>query len=470
CAPLLLRLKPAGFPLDLKFGVDANVALFAACLTLGTGLVFGIAPAWQASRIQAGAGLRQAAGGIGSARHRLRSSLIAAQVALCMLILVGAALCLRSLGHANAINPGFDTEHLLTAQVDTAGLGYHDAAAARAFLEHLEDQLQAAPGVASVAMAGEMPLSFVNAQREVLAAGMQPPQGHRGITLDLGIVSPNYFATVGTRLLEGRDFRRSDLLPAVPGAGPAGLVPTDPRFVIVNQALADSFWPHQDALGRELLLPDGNQMHRAKVIGVAENGKYRSLGEPTRRYLFVLAPESTGMLLIRTAAPAASAEAGLRARLLQLDPNLTSANVQTARDALSVLLFPVHATSLVLIGFGSLVLLLALVGLYGVIAGSVAQRTREFGVRIAIGAAPAQVLGEVLRQGLRLAAWGVGIGIVLAALAGRAIAGLLYGISPLDPLAYAAAAALLIAVALASAFLPARRAARVDPIIALRCD
>jgi len=379
-------------------------------------------------------------------------------------------LCLRSLREANAINPGFDTEHLTVAQIDPAGLGYQDAAAARNYVEHLEDQLRQAPGVRGVAMAQEMPLAIVNAQRPVLAAGMTPPPGQRGVTLDIGVVSPGYFAATGTRLLEGRDFARNDLRPPTPGTGPAPLVPKDPDYVIVNQALAQSFWPGKDALGQEVLLPDGAAMHRAKVIGVAENGKYRSLGEATRRYLFELAPENGGMLLVRTEAPAAAVESTMRARLLAVDANLTSANVQTASDNLKLLLFPVHATSLVLIGFGSLVLVLALVGLYGVVAGSVAQRTREFGVRIAIGAAPGQVLGDVLKQGLRLAAWGVGAGIVLSVLAGRGIAGLLYGISPLDPVAYGAAAALLVLVALASAYVPARRAARVDPMRALRCD
>ncbi|HWG38450.1 MAG TPA: ABC transporter permease [Terriglobales bacterium] len=469
-APVLLRLAPNGTPLNLHFGVDLKVALFAGLLALGTGVVFGVVPAWQASRINATNGLKEAAGGLGAGRHGLRGGMISAQVALCMLILVGAGLCLRSLREANAINPGFDTEHLTVAQIDPAGLGYQDAAAARNYLEHVEDQLRQAPGVRGVAMAQEMPLAFVNAQRPVLAAGMTPPPGQRGVTLDIGVVSPGYFGATGTRLLEGRDFARSDLRPPTTGTGPAPLVPKDPDYVIVNQALAQSFWPGKDALGQEVLLPDGATMHRAKVIGVAENGKYRSLGEATRRYLFELAPENGGMLLVRTEAPAAAVESTMRARLLAVDANLTAANVQTASDNLKVLLFPVHATSLVLIGFGSLVLVLALVGLYGVVAGSVAQRTREFGVRIAIGAAPGQVLGDVLKQGLRLAAWGVVAGIVLAVLAGRAIAGLLYGISPLDPVAYGAAAALLVLVALASAYVPARRAARVDPMRALRCD
>ncbi|HXR96609.1 MAG TPA: ABC transporter permease [Terriglobales bacterium] len=470
-APLLLRLKPEGFPVNLQFGLDPNVVIFAVLLTLATGVIFGLAPAWQASRTQANDGLKDSAlGSGGSGRHRLRHLLIAAQVALCMLILVGAALCLRSLAHANAISPGFDTDHMLVAQIDPAGLGYSNAAASRNYLEHLVDQLQSAPGVRAVAVAAQMPLGFVNAQREWLAPGMMPPPGHQGVTLDMGVVGPGYFAATGTRLLQGRDFARSDLPAADSNTAPAPLVPNDPKFVVVNQALAQSFWPHQDAVGQEILMPDGKQMHRAKVIGVAENGKYRSLGEVTRRYVFVLAPESTGFLLVRTAAPAAAAESTLRAKLLQLDPNLTNANVTTAADNLKTLLFPVHATSLVLIGFGSLVLLLALVGLYGVIAGAVAQRTREFGVRIAIGAAPQQVLAEVLRQGLRLALWGIAAGALLSVLAGRAIATLLYGISPLDPLAYVVAAALLVVVALVSSYIPARRAANVDPQIALRCD
>ncbi|MGH9480615.1 MAG: ABC transporter permease [Terriglobales bacterium] len=468
-APVLLRLRPAGFPVNLQFGLNGHLAVFAAVLALVTGIVFGIVPSWQAARTVAAEGLKASTGGAAGAGHRLRNGLIAAQVAMCMLILVGAGLCLRSLQHANAINPGFETDHLLTAQVDAAGLGYQGAQA-RSYLENLEDAIARAPGVRSVAMATLMPLSMVNSQREVLAAGMQPPQGHRGIPIDLAVVGPGYFAATGTRLLEGRDFARSDLRPAAQQPSSGSLVPQHPDFVVVNQAMAQAFWPRQDALGRELLFPAGKAIYRAKVIGVAENGKYRSLGEPTRKFMYELAPEQTGELLVRTASPAAAAEAGLRTQLMELDPNLTTANVQTARDGLNFFLFPVRATSLILIGFGSLVLVLALVGLYGVIAGSVAQRTREFGVRLAIGAAPAQVLGEVLREGLRLAAWGLAAGLLLAALLGRAIAGLLYGISPLDPAAYLAAAAVLVAVAVAAAYGPARRAAAVDPVVALRCE
>lgn len=465
-APLLLQMKPPGFPIALNLSLDRNLVVYTAALALGTGVLFGILPAWQAANVDAIDGLKAGASGLSGRRRWIRGAMISGQVAICVVVLVGAALCLRSLQHANAIDPGFDTDHLVFASIDANALGYHGPAA-RAYVERVEDAVAAAPGVQAVAVGAVWPLSIVSAQVSVLVPGMQPLPGETGVTVDAAIVGPNYFHASGTRLLAGRDFTRADLPPAAQEPLKATIAKY-PDYVIVNQTMAERFWPHRDPVGQALLYPRSDGAKRATVLGVAANGKYRSLGEPPRMYVYELESVQSGGMLIRTVAPANQAIGSVRSEMQQLDPNLTNDDIGTARDALAVQLFPVHAASLLLLGFGSLALVLALVGLFAVIASSVAQRTREFGVRMALGADQNQVLGGVLGEGLRLAGWGLLAGLALSALADRAVSSLLYGISPLDPLAYLATVALLTVVALAAAWVPARRAARVDPVVALR--
>lgn len=456
-APALIRLAPPGYPVMIDFKPDARLLLFSLAVAVVTGLGFGLAPAWQGARASVVGHLKDGTPGAGATRSRVRSGFIVAQVALCVVVLVGAGLCLRSLQHASAIDPGFDTEHLLTAQLDPSSLGYTGASASQ-FLQHAVSVVERVPGVEAVSLTDAPPLQISVSNTEVLPPGMRPPPGRQGFDTDTTRVGPGYFAAAGTRLLAGRDFTATDLK-------------AQSHLVVINQTLAQELWPHGDAVGHTLLFPGNTAMPSAQIAGVAENGKYRSLGEQPRRFLYQLADIATpAMLVARVEGNPRAFQPAVERALAGMDANLPPDGVQTIQQYMQVPLFPARFTGILLAGFGILALLLAVVGLYGVIAASVAQRTREYGVRMALGANAGALLRLVVGQGLRLALLGVAIGVGLAMLLTRFMAFLLYGLSPLDLGSYAAAAALLLAVTVLACLLPARRATRVDPLRALRAE
>ncbi|HVA64521.1 MAG TPA: ABC transporter permease [Terriglobales bacterium] len=454
--PVLLRLRPPGFPIALTLGLDGHILWFTLALALVTGVLFGLAPAWQGARVNVLSNLKDGTPGAGAARSRARSAFIIGQVALCVVVLIGSALCLRSLGHARAVDPGFDTQHLLLTRINPLSLGYQGDAAHQ-FLQRVAEAVRRQPGVLAAAYVAQPPLQLSDSETLVLPPGMAPPPHHRGFDVDFADVSPGYFAAAGTPLLAGRDFTRTDL---AHGHAPA---------VVVNETLARQLWPRTGAIGQTLAFPGSNNPP-ATVVGVAENGKYRSLGEPPRPYLYQLQALHAGTLVVKVAGSPRAFLPALRRAILRLDPDLPGAGVETVQQFMAVPLFPARFTGILLGGFGVLALLLAVVGLYGVIAASVAQRTREYGIRMALGANAPALLRLVVGQGLRLALWGVGLGVVLAALLTQFMAALLYGMSPLDPLSYLAAAAVLLAVAALASYVPALRATRVDPLQALRWE
>ena len=455
--PLLLRLKPPGFPIELQLGLDSHLLLFTFGMALATGVLFGLVPAYQGARVRM-LHLREGSAGAGASRSYARSGFIMAQVALCVVVLVGAALCLRSLEHANAIDPGFDAAHLVSAGLDPQSLGY-SGDAARQFLERARRAVAALPGVEAVSFTTIPPLQLSVNGTTVLPEGMAPPPKREGYDVDATTVGADYFAAAGTRLLQGRDFAAADLAPG------------HPREVAINETLAEKFWPQGGALGRVVRFPGDSDTRPATIVAVAENGKYRSLGEAPRPFLFQLtAIHSPATLMAHVAGDPRAFRNAIEHALAGLDPNLTSDAVSTGAEAMQVPLFPARFTGILLGGFGLLALLLAVVGLYGVIAAAVAQRTREYGIRLALGADRGSLLKLVVGQGMRLALWGALAGAVAAALATQLMSALLYGLSPLDPLSYAAAVALLLAVAALASFLPAFRATRTDPLISLRSE
>ncbi|MGH9483075.1 MAG: FtsX-like permease family protein [Terriglobales bacterium] len=245
--------------------------------------------------------------------------------------------------------------------------------------------------------------------------------------MDTAEVGPDYFRASGTRLLQGRDFALAETAAGAPAR------------VVINTVLARQFWPHGAALGRTLLFPGDKKHPSAGIVGIAATGKYRSLGEPPRPFAFVVRSlHSQAMLIARVADPADAFLAPVRLRLERLDPNLAASDIHTGATTMQFPLFPARFTGLLLAGFGLLALLLAVVGLYGVIAAAVAQRTREYGIRMALGASAPALLKRLVGQGMRLALWGVIAGAILALLVTRLMAGLLYGLSPADPASYLA--------------------------------
>ncbi|MGH9467770.1 MAG: FtsX-like permease family protein, partial [Terriglobales bacterium] len=455
--PLLLRLAPAGFPLAPPQGLQWPVVAFTFGLALLVGILFGLAPALQGARVRILDFIKNGTPGAGASRSRTRSGFIIAQMALCVVILVGAALCLRSLLRARAINPGFDTAHLIVAQVNPQSAGY-SGAGAHAFLLRVRRAVDAIPGVAAAGYTSMQPLQNGESDTQVLPPGVAPGPNNSGYRVEFTMVSPDILHAMGIPLLAGRGFTEADV-----GSGR--------NLVVINEYLAHHFWPNGSALGQTLRETGPGNNASMTIVGVTPTGKYSSLSESPRPYMYRL--DSMGFpatLMIHVAGNPESFLPLVRRTLQQLDPTLLTNGIETGAGYMQAPLFTAHFTGILLSGFGLLALLLAIVGLYGVMAAVVAQRTREYGIRMALGADAGSLLRLVLGQGLRLALWGVVAGVILAALLTRSMSALLYGMSPADPVSYIAAVVLVVAVAVLASLVPALRATRVDPLRALRWE
>ncbi len=444
-------------PVRFDFGVDGRVLAFAAFASLLTTAVFGLAPAWSASKPDLVPSLKADATGEGSVRRRitLRDALVVGQLAMSLLLLVAGALLTRGLLAARSTDLGYDPTPVSSLSFNLQMNGY-DAPRAAAFRERALDALRALPGVTAVSLATRLPLAPDVNLEAVHVPGHHSP-GDNSTPIDAVDVGPDYFEAVGIPILEGRAFTREDL-------------DASRRVAIVNQTLANRYWKGRSPIGERMHLYGFDQPAH-EIVGVARDHKVRSVGEEPRAYLHLPAgPSRSVSLAVRTAMPAASALPALRAAIQQLEPDVVFTEDVPAADVAANTLAPTRVGALLLGAFGSLALLLAAVGLYGVIAYSVSLRTREVGIRMALGARPADVLRLVLLQGGRLALAGVGIGLVASAFAGRVLESLLYGVSAVDPLAFGAAAGVLLLVALLANIVPALGAARIDPNRTLRAD
>jgi putative ABC transport system permease protein len=448
---------PAQLSLDL--GLDLRVFAFTFLLSLATGLLFGLAPALAATRPDLVAQLKDDGAAAGTGRLRrfgLRGLLVVGQVAVTLVLLVGAALLLRSLLASLGADVGFRPQGLALASFDLGMVRYPEAEGKRFVADALE-RARALPGVAAAAVAERLPFSLNVHVNQVYPEGYTPAPGEPGFALDVTRVSPGFFATLGVPLLRGRDF------------GPADAEGT-PGVVIVNEALARRFWPGEDPIGKRLRTqgPDGPAF---EVVGLVADYAVRAVGEEPRPMVHFArdqrySPYATLVVRGRPGAPP-QVEA-LRRLLLGMEPDLVLIEARTMEQMIGVTLLPARAGAAVVGGFGLLALALAAVGLYGVIAYAVSRRTREIGIRMALGAAPAAVLRQVLGQGAALVAAGLALGAAGALAVTRLLAGAFFGLAPFEPGALLAAAGLLAAVALAANLLPARRAARLDPVTALR--
>jgi predicted permease len=445
-------------PLYVDPQLDWRVLTFALAVTLVTGLVAGVVPALQSTRPDLVPALKSDTGGTATRqRLRLRSGLLVAQIAFSMLLLVVGGLFARTLTRARSIDPGFDARGVYIAALDL-GLANLDEAAGSGVAATLLERARAIPGVRSAALSAMLPLDGGGlGLGTIKVAGREPPGGQdQGWREDWNVVTPGYFATMGIPLVRGRDFAESDRV----GAG---------DVAIVNEAFAAALFPGQDAVGRTLTTDD----RVVTIIGVARNAKYRSLGEPQRNFIYVpFAQRYLGRtsLLVKTTTPGAVASVAspIRRLVQDVDARLPIIRQQTMEEQTATSLFPQRVALYVSGGLGTVALLLALLGIYGVTAFSVSQRTREIGVRVALGAQRSHVLGLVLRQGVVLAVVGVVVGALAAFGATRLIASLLYGVPPTDVVAFGAAAIALGVAAVVASWVPARRAAGVDPIVALR--
>jgi predicted permease len=445
-------------PLRFSFAVDSGVLLYAVGASLATAMLFGLAPALTASRVDLVPALKDAAGA-GPARRglKLRDLLVAAQLATSLVLLIAGALLVRGLLTARSTDLGFDPRPIATMSFNLQMNGY-DLPRANALRERVLERLRGLPGVEAAALATRLPLAPDINMDGVRVPGQQGPQDD-AVPVDSVAVGPAYFQVAGVPLVEGRAFSEADR-------------EGSPRVAIVNETMARRFWPGESAVGKRFYMSEYDEPP-TEVVGVSRDHKVRSVGEAPRPYVhtpWLQSPSRTLSLVVRTSGPAAALLPSLRQAILELEPEIVFTEDSTAEQVAETTLAPTRIGAAVLGAFGGLALLLAAVGLYGLIAYSVSRRTREVGVRMAIGARPRDVLGLVLRQGLKLALAGVGVGVLAAAGVARVLESLLYGVSAVDPVSYAAAALVLLAAAALANALPAYRASRIEPMRALRHD
>ncbi|HEX3661384.1 MAG TPA: ABC transporter permease [Acidobacteriaceae bacterium] len=460
---LVRAFGPPTLPRLQEAAPDLRVFAFVAAITLLSGVLFGFAPALGATRVNCADSLRDGGqkSGSAAAHPRLRAALVVSQIALALALVMTSALLVRSFRQLLASDGGFRPDHVLTFQISLPSTQYPGRDTIARFYGQALPRLRALPGVEAagiteaVPMGGATEAGVARIVGRLLAKGEQPP------IVNYTIVSPHLFSALGTPLLEGRDFREADILSA-------------PPVTIINRAMARRYWPGQDPLGRQLLVP--SQKVPATIVGIVADMKHSSLREAPAPEMFepytqnVWPSMSLMQVVLRTKAAPDSVIAAARETIRGVDPAVPLANITTlttlTRDAMAADRF-----SMLLVGFfGVTALLLAAIGLYGVMAYTAGQRSREIGIRIALGAQRGAILRMVLGDGLRLALAGILLGVIAALLSGRLLAGFLYGVRPDDPLTMASVALLIAVIALAASFLPARRAAVLDPMQTLRAE
>jgi predicted permease len=454
---LAALFPPSTLPLAHNARVDLRVLLATTAVSILTALIFGIIPAMRSSSVPVQAVLKEEAGSVGVSIHKSRvsSSLVAAQIALSLLLLVCAGLFARSLQKAQESDAGFDPEHVLLASYEPRPAGY-SAKSAIAFDRQALAKLAVLPGVESVTLADFSPLSF-SIHSDFLELEGYVPQPHESMEISRGYVGPGYFHTVRTSLISGRDFTEADVMGAQP-------------VCIVNEALADRYWPGQNAIGKRV-----NDGVWFTVVGLARNAKYRLMTYPPEPVIYIPMFQSyhsqyeTTIHLRVLRNPKAMAFPVERA-LHELNPELPLFNVYPMTETMRLGSVFQRVAATFASSFGVLAMLLAAVGIYGVAAYRTRQRTHEIGIRMALGAEKGHILRLVMQQGIRLSVVGLGIGIMLSLVLTRFLKSQLYGVGATDALTFVFVTLLLCAVTLAACYIPARRATKVDPTVALRAE
>jgi predicted permease len=457
----LIRSAPLPVPQNFleQLGIDSGIMIFTAGLSVLTGVLFGLAPALRASKPELVPVLKNETVPVTGGSHRLlrwitlRQALVVGQVGLSLIALVTAGLFLRSLQAAQRIDPGFETSRVLTLGLNLGREGYSQEQGLQ-FHDRLLERAAALPGATSVAVAQNLPFQggFL---RSVLLEGSQQSEQNR-VLVQVNAVSPGYLRTVGIPLVRGRDFTSDDK----DGA---------PLVVIVNETMAERFFPKQDPIGRRFrFFGDASD---STVIAIARDAKYNNLTEEPTPFVYLPLRQAYNpavSLLVRASGDGTQLASAARALVREIDPRLTVLDVGTLRTQVDLALAGPRVTVIMLSIFGLLALVLASMGLYGVASYSVSQRTREIGIRMALGATRTTVMRLVLLQALALVGVGIVLGLLVSALLSRSVQGLLVGVPAADPLTYFLTAAVLIVVAAAATFFPARRATNIDPLVALR--
>ena len=455
-------------PISVPLVLDIPVLGYTLLLSVGTAIVFGLIPALRASRTNPNWASKGEITtlGQGGGRFRIHSVLVGTEISVCLVLLLGAGLLARALGRAQTVDPGFDMKHVLALSMDLNLHGY-DNERATEFHRHLIEQLQALPGVKAVSVASLAPLGGMSRAAPVTAADSNGPVGRSETSVGYWVVSPNYFATLSIPIVRGRSFGLRDAGQGTPVA-------------IINEAMARQFWPGQDPVGKRLR-PGPPSVPFTEVVGVVKNTRGARLWEADQPYVYLpllqnntkgpaIQTEQLGMkILIRTDGNPDDISAIVPRVVRTLDPNVQGSAATLGKSAERWVWFS-QVGAMLSSSLGILGLFLASLGIYGLMSYSVAQRTHELGIRIALGANRSDILKLVLGQGLRISLVGLVVGLAIALGVTRVIAAMLYGVKPTDPVTFGGVSALLTAVALLASYLPARRAAKVEPLVALRYE
>ena len=461
CIDVLISLDPGYVPRISSVSVSVPVLLFTFGVAVLTGIIFGVVPALQATRFNLSDALKEGGRTLGASAwgRRMRSSLVVAEIALSLVVLIGAGLLIKSFNRMLTSNPGFVSDNLLTLNLEL--FRFKEPPRRVAVLQQALARIEQVPGV--VVAGGGSGLPPVTAQRGTRFAveGLELTQPGASNSAYFIAVTPGYFRALGTPLIQGRAFDERDNDHA-------------PGVAVINQTLARNLFPDEEPVGKHLKLINPEQSAEWRtIVGVVGDIKYQGLDDPGQQTIytpFQQTPFPWSYVMVRTSSDPSASIASLRSAVGTVDPNITAVNIQTMRQLVSQSVASPRFNATLISAFAALALVLAAVGLYGVISYLVTQHTREIGIRMALGARPGQVFRSVLGRALVLALIGVAVGLAGAFAVTRVLSTMLFGVSPTDPLTFVTISALLTGVALAASFVPARRATRVDPMVALRYE
>jgi len=455
----LVRMSPLQIPRLHSVQVDRIALLFTAVISMATGVVSGLVPAFQLSRANPTESLKDGErGGSAAAGARTRQALVVAEMAISLVLLVAGGLLARSLIALQRVNPGFVTERALAMQIGLPGARYPDQDSMRRFYQRLHDEARALPGVSGAAISTTMPLSGSDIGVGFTIEGRPADPGTRTSAVYFGI-SPEYFSTMGIPLLRGRAFTERDAAGA-------------PDVLIINDTFAAKYFPNEDAIGKRVTI-GYNKTGPREVIGIVGGVKNGALTDTATSQMYTpfdQTPWPFLTALVRTTAAPETVAASMRAMMARLDPLESAGELKTLDQYVARSIATPRFTAFLVGGFAVFAVLLAGFGLFSVMAYAVTQRRREFGIRMALGAQPRDVRGMVVGQAVRTGAIGIVVGLTAAFAATRVLSGLLFGVGATDPTTFAGVCATLVGVLLAAAYLPARRATRVDPMSALRTE
>jgi len=464
CFAFLKNLIPVDLSRTVSLALDPGVLAFSVAVSLASSFAFGIAPALQVSRIDLNSALKEAGrGSAGARRGSMRNLLVVGEVALSLVLLVGSGLLLESFARLRGVDPGFRADHVLTARVDAPITKYSDFEKRSAFFARLLDRVRALPGVEAAGFSSALPLTWDGGTGAFAPEGV-PPRPDLILDANNRVVSPGYFEAMRIPLRRGRLIQESDSRDA-------------PPVVLINETMARKFWPNQDPLGKRMKfgLP-GDNVPWLRIVGIVGDVRQMHLNDPPRQEMYFpywqakdnwMVPRD---LAIRTSGDPLSLAGAVRQAVWSIDQDQPVSSVMTLDDLLDLEVAHRRVEAALLVGFAALALILACIGIYGVLSYLVAQRTREIGVRLALGASAADVFRTVAVRGMTLAGLGIAAGLAGAMALSRLLRSLLFGVSAGEPLVYACAVAVFSLVALLACYVPARRASHVDPMVTLRYE